>query len=408
MGTQGTIKLGVVTAFTGVHAELTRSQMMGVRLAVEEVNARGGVLGREVVIIERDDGMDATRGGSCARELIEVEHVDLLAGTLSAASVMTVNAEAVRAGIPFMAICQARNMTNSEHLGPFSFHEALTPYMTAQLVAKWVTAHLGKRWYAIVYDFQFGHDTYDAFQKILPAYGGEIVGTTFVPMHSGKEVYERIFPEILELAPDVVSANTLGSDQVELVRAVSERGLVKETAVVHTISDIFIADNVPLSDLVGQYWGVNFYWGLGEKIPSAKRFVENFRARWGIVPSGYAGYAYGGIHELLAAAESTGVYPIDPIRYGAFLEGHSYEHYKGRQWWRPCDHQSFQDLYMMRFKGPEDSTEKYDIGEVVDTVTWDLDIEESCQHLGHSRHLGGHMEQKGPEPARSTMEEKTS
>ena len=120
--------------------------------------------------------------------------------------------------------------------------------------------------------------------------------------------------------------------------------------------------------------------------------MESFRNKFeGDTPSGYAGYAYSATTEFLLAAQAQEKYPIDYDAFTRFLEGRTYDHYKGDQWWRPCDHQSFQNLYMLRFKGPEESTHKYDIGEILDTVEWDLDIERDCRTLGHADFLEGHI-----------------
>jgi len=119
-------------------------------------------------------------------------------------------------------------------------------------------------------------------------------------------------------------------------------------------------------------------------MPSAKHFVTAFKElSGGELPTGYAGYAYAGVKEFLLAAQESGI-PFSPKTLQMFLEGRSYDHYKGPQWWRPCDHQSFQDFYVLRFKGPEESTHKSDIAELIGTVSWDLSAERTCKELGYS------------------------
>lgn len=387
--TSPTIKIGLISGFTGQHAELTESQLMGIQLGVEEINARGGVLGRMLELSHYDDELSSAKAVAIAEQLIAERRVDVLLGTLAANTVIDVNRVAVTHNFPFMAICQTKLLTDSEHLGAYTFHEALTPYMGAQLITKWGTEHLGKRWYFIGYDFQFAKDCISAFHEVLPKFGGTILGTSIIPSEGGAEAYMKVFDEIAMLKPDVLSVTNFGTQQVDFAKAAHKRGITKEMSVVNTISDLYIINHVGLDALVGMYWGANFYWKLKDTIPSAKLFVEQFEKRFQVPPTGYAGYAYSGILEFAAAIEASETYPIDPMKVSEFLEGRSYDHYKGRQWWRPCDHQSFQNLYIMRFKGPEESVSKYDIGEIVATVEWDLDIEKTCAHLGHNTHLGG-------------------
>ena len=81
-------------------------------------------------------------------------------------------------------------------------------------------------------------------------------------------------------------------------------------------------------------------------------------------PIDYAGYAYGGIKELLMAISRAG--SQDPVAIAAAIEDRSYDNYKGNQWWRPCDHQSQQDVFIVRSKK---DTAKYDVFEHVATVS---------------------------------------
>ncbi len=388
------IKIGYITGVTGSNATPARNQALGVQLAVEEVNEQGGILGRPVVLITRDDKMDPLHAKKCAEGLIYDEKVDALIGTLSSSTVIAVNTEAVKAEKLFVSICQTNTITDHEHLGMYSFHEALTPHITAQMIGKWSIKNLGKRWVLMCYDFPFGYDCLEAYKEVIPRMGGEILAIIVVPLGATPEQYMTHFSKIVALKPDVLAFTSFGEDQVNFIKAAHRTSLVKEMSVVHTISDLFVVYHVPLDQLVGMYWSVNFYWQLEQTIPASRSFVERFRKRWGgELPSGYAGYGYSGVYEICSALEGalTSSTPENSVK---FLEGRNYGHYKGRQWWRPCDHQSFQDIYMMRFNGPEESQYKYDIGEIIDTIKWDLDIERTCQHLGQEQFTGGHSQKK--------------
>ncbi len=393
---QTPIRIGLVSGFTGQHADLTKGQHMGVTLAIEELNASGGINGHPLELKTYDDQAKPAEATRITEAMVAGKEVDLVLGTLSSATILEVSRIAAGAGLPVMGICQSKLLTNSSHLNPLTFHESFTPHMTAQLIAKWGTKALGKKWYLLSYEFEFGHNIVDMLTEVLPQFGGEIIGTTFVPIGAGEEGYTKAIEAIKLLKPDVVSITNFGPDQIACMRAAHTAGLTKETCVIHTLSDTYIIDLIGLEYLVGAYFACNFYWKLGEQISSARNFVEAYRKRFDAIPSGYAGYGYSGMMELGEALRATG-YPVDPHAITTFLEGRSYDNYKGKQWWRPCDHQSFQNLYIVRFKGPNESTEKYDIGEIVDTVTWDLDIEYTCVHLGHTTRFGG-WEERGKEP----------
>ena len=392
---ESTIKVGFVSGFNSPYGTVVKNQFKGAQLAVEEVNKKGGILGKKIELLDRDDEMKPDLAETVAKELIEKEKVHLMAGTLSSATATVVNKIAKEAGIPMMVINQV-NITHAENLGPYTFHECVTPYITSQLVGRWGLEHLGKRWFFVIPDYQWGYESYESSQIVIKKMGGVDLGVAKVPLGGKPEDFEKIIPQILEAKPEVLAATNFGGDQVNFIKAVHKFGLKKEMSIILGIADIPIVEDLSMEELVGMYWGVNFYWGLEDSIPTAKQFVSSFKERFdGELPSGYAGYAYAGILEFLDAAGQAPGNPIDYDKMAAFLEGRSYDRYKGKQWWRPCDHQSFQDFYILRFKGPEESKHKYDIGEIMGTVTWDLDIARTCEELGHSEHLGGFFEKKG-------------
>lgn len=385
------IKLGFISGFNSPYGIVVKNQFKGTELAVDEINAQGGVGGRMVELVVRDDEMKVDLAHECARELIEEERVDLLVGTLSSATAAAVNEHAKEAGIPMMVINQV-NINEAKYLGPYTFHECVTPHITSQLVGRWGVEHLGKRWFFIVPDYQWGYESYASSQDVMKKLGGVDLGVVKIPLGASVEDFAAHFPEILAAKPDVLAVTNFGSDQINFIKAANEAGLKKEMSILLGISDTPIIEELNLDQLVGMYWGVNFYWSLEDTIPTAKAFVEQFRKKYdGELPSGYAGYAYAGTKEFLIAAGEAGGDPIDYNAMAKFLEGRSYDHYKGSEWWRPCDHQSFQDFYILRFKGPEESTHKYDIGEVLGTVTWDLDIERTCVDLGHGDREDGYF-----------------
>lgn len=385
------IRVGFISGFNSPYGIVVKNQFKGAQLAVEETNNNGGVRGLPVELVVKDDEMKPPLAEKLAHELIEKDKVHLVIGTLSSATAVPVNRIAKEAGIPMMVINQV-NITHSENLGPYTFHECVTPYITSQLVGRWGLEHLGKQWFFVVPDYQWGYESYESSQIAMKHMGGIDLGVAKIPLGAKVEDFERRIPDILAAKPEVLAATNFGSDQVNFIKAVHKAGLKKEMSVLLGIADTPIVEEVDMNELVGMYWGVNFYWGLEESIPTAKKFVESFRKRFdGELPSGYAGYAYAGMLEFLTAAGEAPGNPIDYNNMAKFLEGRSYDHYKGNQWWRPCDHQSFQDFYILRFKGPEESEHKYDMGEILGTVTWDLDIARTCEELGHADHLDGHF-----------------
>jgi len=132
----------------------------------------------------------------------------------------------------------------------------------------------------------------------------------------------------------------------------------------------------------GVYGGTTFSWELAERIPSAKRFVEAFQKKHQRPPFDYAGYAYSGTRLLLEAVERA--QSLEPDKVIAALEGHTYDHYKGKQWIRKCDHQSLQDVYVLKSRSARDQKSEWSIFEIVAKVDADESLERTCKELGHA------------------------
>ena len=387
------IRLGFTSGFSGqAYAQMVANQFLGAQMAVAEFNEAGGAEGREIILLKADDAMDQQKAEAVAKKLIFEERAQAIVGAISAASQLGTNKITKLAGVPFVSCSQSNAITTKEHLGPFTFHIAPRPFMFAKLVGRWGVSHLGKRWFFLIPDYTWGYEVFDSLSAEVKKLGGEIVGCLKIPFGATPGDYAKHFPEIRNLKPDVLSVTNLGQDQVSFAEAASKDGLIKDISILLTISDLLIVDQIPLNQLVGMYFGINFYWGLEKTSPISQKFVEGFRERYsGTLPTGYAGYAYDGTKELLTAIKNIGAYPIDPKAITLFLEGRTFNNYKGDEWWRPCDHQNFQDIYILRFKGPEESTAHYDIAEIIDIVRWDLEIELSCEELGHADKKVGHF-----------------
>jgi len=85
------IKIGLVDSYTGPPSVYCNDVKDGFKLALDEINAKGGVLGRQLVFVTRDDKFKVDLGLSAARELIMRENVDILAGTTNSAVTLAVS-----------------------------------------------------------------------------------------------------------------------------------------------------------------------------------------------------------------------------------------------------------------------------------------------------------------------------
>ncbi len=122
----------------------------------------------------------------------------------------------------------------------------------------------------------------------------------------------------------------------------------------------------------------SYYWEVQRDNAAAREFNARFSRRFNRVPSDYAGYAYSGVTEILETVKR--VTSTDPTTVAKAMGNHSYSHYKGAQFWRACDHQSIQSVYLL--KGRTQLAGPYGLFEVLSAVDGTKVIP-SCETLGH-------------------------
>jgi len=370
----GPIKLGFPIPLTGPYGTEAKDQQAGAELAVAEINAQGGVLGRKVELLVRDDKLKADEAARRAKELIESEGVHLMAGVLSASNQLAVNEQCKLHGIPYISVSQANEITMRPDNSIYTYHEALDPYQTTQAVGEYVAKKYKKRWYFLTSDYAYGWQMTDGFRRKGKEYGIMDVGESKHPL--GTSDFSSYIPRILAAKPDVLFVDNFGKDQINSIKQATDFGLKKKMQLVAPVLLMSSRLGGGAEAIDGVIGGCSFYWEMNH--PTAKKFVEAFQKMHGRPPIDYAGYAYSGVKELLSAVSRAG--SLDAEAIAAAIEGRTYDNYKGKQWWRPCDHQSQQDVFIIKSKKGKG---EYAVFEIIATVSGDKErLLRTCTEVG--------------------------
>jgi branched-chain amino acid transport system substrate-binding protein len=376
--TKEPVKIGFIQPLTGPFGTEARDQEAAATLAVEEFNARGGVLGRKIELLVRDDKLQPEESARRAKELLEKDKIHMMAGSIGAHTQLAMNEQCKRAQTIFMSTSASNEITMAKDVSPYTFSEATNLHIITQAVGHWTAQNLGKKWFILAANYGFGWQTTEGFRRIGKEMGCTEVGLINHP--TGATDYTTYFPKILAAEPEVLLLCNFGKDQLNSVKQVHEFGLKKKMKVVApliVITSRMAAGDEPYEGMIG---GATFYWGAEKIIPTAKTFVTNYRKRWGRPPTDMSGYAYSGVRGLLSAVERAGA--MDTKKVILALEGYTYDHYKGKQWMRAWDHRSIQDMLVLQSKSGKEKTEEWDVFKVVDTVKADDKMERSAQELG--------------------------
>src|SRR5216683_2058813 len=180
------VRIGMVDPLTGVYAAIAQGEVVGAKFAVEEINKKGGILGRPVELLIEDSANDVGTGVQKTRKLIERDQVSFIIGD-------------VNSGI-----------------------------MDANAIAQTLMEKFGKKWYFLTPDYAYGHSVQAGFEKLLKAAGGTSAAS-LVPL--GTPDYSAYLIQAKAFGPQVLINVMGGGDQVSSLKQFVQFGLDKQMAV---------------------------------------------------------------------------------------------------------------------------------------------------------------------------------
>ncbi|MBI4963145.1 MAG: ABC transporter substrate-binding protein [Desulfomonile tiedjei] len=366
------IKYGTMHPLTGAYSVLGRDQQRATELAVNEWNAKGGVLGHKIVWVSRDDQLNGAVALRRAKELVEEEKCDFIGGTLSGAISLAINEFACKNKVPYVAYCQSDMVTGPDQC-KFGAAFMVIPSSAALAVSKYAFENLGKKWFAITADYRWGHSLLEGWMWQSEQMGGKFLGNVYVPL--GTSDFSTYYAKIMAANPDFIVMNNLGADQTAAIKQASELGLTKKMKIVcsktamHTIKEL---GPVYDENVMG---GMTFFWKLQDKYATSKKFVENYMKKFGdpVEQDGESGYVATNV--LFMAMEKAGTV-TDKEKIMKAMEGLKYELTKGPEEVRACDRQRVQSYLLVRGKGAK--AKDWDIADIIAEIPG-KDIIMSCE-----------------------------
>jgi branched-chain amino acid transport system substrate-binding protein len=355
------IKIGHITPRTGFLGQVGAYAVMGAQLAIEEANARGGVLGRPIEVIY-EDSVNPGTAVQKARKLIEKDKVVALVGEISSASVLAIGEVVQEAGIPFINTGANSDEIRGTKCHRYVFSTEGSNTMYVNTIGQWLIKNRKfSRWYFLTADYAFGHDLYRVSKKLLLENGGTELGNDMIPTNTPD--YSSYILKLKSVNPDLLFLNLAGVDQTTFLKQYKEFGAPFETAggVMDTVQ--FWAAG---PDAITGVWPSLWYHGID--VPAAKEFTNRFMKKFEKPPDNQAWSDYTAMQIILQAIEKTGgTQSKDLVK---FLEsGVEFEIYKGRPGkFREWDHQLMQPMYVVKVKQKDQMKDAWDIFEVLEEV----------------------------------------
>jgi branched-chain amino acid transport system substrate-binding protein len=356
--------VGLTCDATGTFADSGQADRRGMILAIEEQNARGGVLGRPIEARWEDTETDASVAVRKAQRLIERDRIDFMIGALSSGVAAPLSELAQRYGIVYFNSNSSADTVSGEKCQRVNFVWDANTWMFANALGPLVVKNLGKKWYILTHDYVWGKNATAATRDVAKKVGAEEAGELFVPQ--GTRDFSAQLLRVRSAKPEVVIANVAGIEQTALREQAAEFGSDRDAAWVFPQQDF--PDMVTLGPKKAfGHFCTTWHYTLNE--PGAKEFTERFRKRWADapipVPDNVSCNGYLAARELFRAIERAGTTRNHEVIKA--LEGHvikdNFRKYPStiREW----DHLVGQMLYLARTKKPGEMKEKWDMIEMI-------------------------------------------
>jgi branched-chain amino acid transport system substrate-binding protein len=336
------IRIGELNSYK-VFAAFLEPYKKGMELAVEEVNAGGGVLGRKLELVVRDDGGNPGDAVRVAEELIAREKVNLLMGTFASNVGLAVANLAAQRKILFVASEPLTDKMVWENGNRYTWRLRPSTYMqTAMLIPE--AAKLKKKRWAIVYpNYEYGQSATASFKKLLKQAQPDAEFVAEQAPALGKIDAGAVVQALAEAKPDALFSSLFAADLQKFVREGNTRGLFKNTVVFNLLAgEPEYLDT--LKDETPEGWWVTGYPWSEINTPEHKRFRDAYQKRWKDYPRQGSVVGYAAVHaaaNALRAAKSA-----DTEKLVEALKGLKMQTPFGPIEWRALDHQSTMGAYV--------------------------------------------------------------
>jgi branched-chain amino acid transport system substrate-binding protein len=339
------IKIGMIDCYTGGAAAFTKPALMGWQMVIEEINSKGGINGRKIEILTRDDKFKADEALAHARELILKEGVDFLAGTVNSSGALAVSEFAKQKKKLFMVHISRSHRITGDKGHKYVFRGCPSAAIEGLAGAKYASQQPYKNWYIIGDDYEYGHSIaenfWDGLKKMKPDV--EKVGEVWPKL--GETDYSPYLTALVAKKPDAVYAAFGASGLIAFMKQAKLFGLFDQVPVyAFALGDSLFPKALKEDMPVGAYGGVNYLWYYPDT-PENKAFVKqylDFTTKAGApdpYPSGIGSFAgYCCAKFLTEAIKKAGTTNTEKVI--AALEGMTIDTPIGKIKMRECDHQA--------------------------------------------------------------------
>jgi urea transport system substrate-binding protein len=304
-----TIKVGILHSLTGTMAMSEKGVVLATRFAIEELNAAGGILGRQIEPVIKDGASDPAIFAHLAESLIRDHEASVIFGCWTSASRRAVKPVVERNNSLLVYPLQYEGMEQSPNI----LYTGAAPNQQIIPAVTWAMKNLGRRFFLVGSDYIFPHAAHAIIRDQVRSLNGEVAGEAFIPLGS-KDVSHAI-RGIIASQPDVILNTLNGDTNTAFFRELRRAGITSE--MIPTIS-FSIAEaelqTMGTEDFQGDFAAWNYFQSLEHE--QNQGFLRRFQERFGadIAVTDPMISAYIGVHLWAEAVKRAGRFDSESVR----------------------------------------------------------------------------------------------
>ena len=336
------VKIELVTSKSGAFATMGADVATGIKFAVDEANAKGGVDGRKIVLAEGDDESTPDAGRRVAEKLARDGH-NLIIGPITSSISLAISQNLARWDAAFIGTISKADKLTQDACSPRFVRTNHSDAMDLAMINEWAKTIPGNNFAIMAADYVWGQDSAKSFEAAVTGQGKKVGTKLFVPL--GTKDYAPYIQQLKNAKADAIWVADV-SGAIAFTKQAADFGLIPQTPLIgHALLSNFIvnATGNALTNVPG-----NVGYTPDIDTPQSKAFAAAFKARHNRLPSDTEGQAYNGTMVLLQGVKLAG--STKPLDVTKALRGAEVETLYGKATVRPADNQLLIPNYIARVK----------------------------------------------------------
>ncbi|MGF7162397.1 branched-chain amino acid transport system substrate-binding protein [Rhodoligotrophos appendicifer] len=363
------IRIGILLPLTGTQASYAPDCKLSAEIAADQINAAGGILGRKLEIVFKDDKANPNAAIAAAKELMG-EGINLFIGGLNTPSALAIVGIMPDSKSTLITIGSVADSLTHESFNRNFFRITDSAYSRAQAQAHLAAEKYGNvtQWSGILPDVEFGHALWRSYSSGLKTFYPELAKTQAeisdpVLFKWGSIDFKNQISSLMRQPVEAVYQSLTGEDFLTMINQARPFGLTKKIKVFMDLSGELIFAKILKKNLPENFWsGSHWYYGSYQDIPTGKALYDEYVKRTGDkYPTGYIGPAHMALYAYANAIKAAGSTETDAVI--SALEGVKFESAKGELSFRKEDHQVISDINIKL--GPADDELGWKVSDAV-------------------------------------------